>query len=152
VPGPANLYGVANPLPLPVFAGMIGATDIVCPAGAETNVIALPTNVPISQGIYYPAVSGVLWVTLGATPASQVTVGARIGAGADFFANAYNTIPLVASATIMIPFFGYGPSALLSYPTGPLTINISINPGAQAVTARAAGALAYGWWQRAPDQ
>lgn len=148
----ANLYGVANPIALPAQANTIGAADVNCPAGTETNVIAIPTNVPISQGWYYPAVFAVLAISLGATPPTGVQLGARIGAGADFSYWAIYPGMLAASITLEQSFQLFGAGTILAYSTGPLTINISVNPTAQAVTARFSGSYAYAWWNRAPDQ
>lgn len=148
----ANLYGVANPLPLPQQGNTIGATDIACPAGVETNVIAIPSNVPISQGWYYPGIFAMLDVALGATAPSTLTFGARIGAGSDFSYFALNVAVLVANANLFVPFQLFGLSTILSYTTGPLTINISVTPTANPVTCRFSGSYAYCFWNRAPDQ
>lgn len=148
----ANLYGTANPLAPPAFGQTIGGANVNCPASTETNVIAIATNPPISQGWYYPAVSAVLYVTFGATAPVNLNLGARIGAGADFGSAYYGQPLLVAAATVVAPlqFFGY--PTILAYPTGPVSINISLNPTGQPVTCLFVGSYAYAWWQRAPDQ
>lgn len=148
----ANLYGVANPNPLPVSAFTIGAINISCPAGVETNCCSIAANPTLSQGVYYPFVVGQLFVTLGATAPGALTVGARIGAGADFDQAGFTVVLLVAAGTIEWTVNLFGVGTILSYPTGALTLNVTLNPTGQPVTCLAGGTKVWGGFNRAPDQ
>jgi hypothetical protein len=148
----ANLYGVANPVTLPAYATPIGGVDIVCPAGAETNVIALTFNSVTSSGWFAPWVYGQLAISLAATPATSVTVGARLGAGSDWAALGVNTYLLTANANIAYFLYAIGGALIMHDPAPGLVHYITINPGAQPVTLRNSGTQTFGAWLRAPDQ
>jgi hypothetical protein len=148
----ANLYGVASPNPLPVGANIIGGADISCPSNTETNVVALTFNNPTVNGFYYPFFIGFLYYTLGGVVPTNIFVGYRLGAGADFVNAAVGITGAVASASYTQPI-GIGCSTfIVNNPTGTNTFNISLNPSGQAITARVSGTFVQGWWVRATDQ
>jgi hypothetical protein len=149
---PANLYGVANPNPLPNAAGTIGGANVNCPAGVETNFCAITINPAVSPGWYYPAVFGTVAILLTATPSTFINWAARIGAGADFQIQSTATTMLVASATLTISLFLYGFATFVSNPFGANTFNVTANPGVNAFSVGLNGTLFYGQWVRAPDQ
>jgi hypothetical protein len=152
VPGPANLYGVANNVPLWVFAAPIGGADVACPAGVETNCIAAVVNPIISPGTYYAAAIGAITVTLGATVPTACAFGLKIGAGSDVIQVAPSTALFVASGTFVFPIPLYGINTLVQNPVGPTTFNVTCFPTAQPVTVKLGGSFVFAGWVRGPDQ
>lgn len=131
-------WGTAMPgwVSPPVGAG----ADVACPAGTETNVLIGATNLILPNAVdYFLMVSGVMVVTFGASPPTALSIGARIQGAADFDSQTIYPSLLVASATLICPFTLSSPTSrsLWANTAGPVCI--SVNPTAQAVTARANG-------------
>lgn len=81
MPGPANLYGVANPVILPITASAAG--PVSCSAGVETTLMSTPALVAPSAGYFYPLIWFTFTLNLGATPATGLTIAFKIGGGSD---------------------------------------------------------------------
>jgi hypothetical protein len=148
----ANLYGVATPNPLPVWVSTIGSANIACPAGVETNVVALAFNPALSSGWYYPNVWGLLGAQMGATAPSSCNIGLRLGNGADILAISVGSGLLVANGYWVYPVALAGFQLIMSNPYGANTFNVTLNPVGQAITASQNGTFLFGQWVRAPDQ
>ena len=148
----ANLYGVDNTVLTPNSAGLIGGADVFCPAGVETNIIATPALIAPSNGYFVPMLWLNVAITFAATPATNVSVGARIGAGADFDYYNLNAALIVANATIMLNGFLSGVAAQVPWFQPGSVVYVSLNPTAQAVNARVLGSRALYWLARAQDQ
>lgn len=148
----ANLYGIASPNPVPVGVNTIGGVDVACPAGSETNVLAILFNPPTVNGVYYPFIGGYLVISLGATPPTALQYNVRLGAGSDFIALAIGATLLVANANIIQPIYAPGTALIMNNPSGANTFNVSLTPTAQAVTVRTNGTIGFGQWVRATDQ
>lgn len=149
---PANLYGTANPNPLPIGGVTIGSVNVAIPPGVETNFCSMSIPPAVSPGWYYPAVWGVANAVLGASAPTFINWGARIGAGADFATyGTYNPL-LIANADITVTLFLYGPTTLISNPFGAFTFNVSANCGVNGFTVTFVGTQMLGQWLRAPDQ
>lgn len=147
----ANLVGVANPLPIPTYAQLIGGANINCPAGAETNIIAISPNPLISQGIYYPLFAGAIDIVVGATPMTFCTYNFRIGNGADLNSLVWPQTGWGANAMSNIGF--YVPIvAYTVWPNPPPAYNISITPSGGSCTVQTGGSFAFCSWVRGPDQ
>lgn len=149
---PANLYGTANPNPLPTAVQTIGNVDVAIPPGAETNFAQLVFPPATSGGWYYPSIWGLATVVLSATPPTALQFGARIGAGADFSAYAVRTQLLTASAQFEMTLFLCGFTTLISNPFTPTTLFVSANATANGFTVGVNGTVFLGQWVRAPDQ
>jgi hypothetical protein len=145
----ANLYGVANPL-------QIGTQGIVlslipCPAGVETTVASVTMAAP-SAGFYYPVIWGIMILQIGATKPNPVNLAGRIGAGADFGTCGLDQTVFNPSSNFMWPFMLAGPASDLPWRGAGSTVNLTVNPTGQAVTAYNAGSFFYCFLFRAPDQ
>lgn len=147
-----NLYGVSNPLALPVAYGPIGGTNVPCPAGSETNVITSGPIAAISPGFYYP----MLWLSLsilyGGTLPTQIIVAFRIGAGSDVDSVFIPTNSLVASTANVFSATLIGASSQVAWQGSGSTINVTLSPSAQAITLQLTGSRAAIALFRAPDQ
>lgn len=146
-----NLYGVAGQPPLAVVAACIGAADVAVASGTETNVIASGALAAAFPGNYYPVMTGLLAVLLGATAPTGLTVAFRIGAGSDVDSYTVATALLVNAATIQIPICLVGASSGTAWIGAGSTLNVTLNPVAQAVTAKFVGSRCLFQLLRAPD-
>jgi hypothetical protein len=147
----ANLYGVANPLPLPVAYGPVGAADVTCPAGAETTVVTTGAVAAISNGFFYPVIQGVLFVVLGATAPSALQYAFKLGSGSDVVANQIEPGLLVALAELTLPIVLIGASSQNAWKGAGSTINVTLAPTGQAVTLKVTGSQLWVSLQRGPD-
>lgn len=144
-----NIYGVATPIAVPLVTGP--GSDVACPAATETNVIANIIAAALTLGSYYPLVSGVLVITMGATPPTALVIAARIGAAADFATYTVSTLFLTANANVAFPFTLIGANSSSAFVGASVTVNVSVNPTAQAVTTRVAGSYSVLQLFRGPD-
>lgn len=135
----ANLYGVANSPGQPGQQLLIGGADVTCNAGVETNVITSPLLVAPSNGYFYAWASGMLTLVCGATPPTQVTIGIRIGAGADSMQIGINTVFLTASDFFMVPIGLFTPESQTPWQPPGSTVSIGITPLTGIVVARVQG-------------
>lgn len=149
---PSNLYGNANPNPLPIIGGIIGGTNVVINPGAEQNFFSIAVPPAVSPGWYYPAVYGIVAFALTATPPTFLNWAGRIGAGSDFQVQATWNSMLVANANLEMTLLLYGYTTFVSNPFGATTFNVSATCGANAFTVISVGTTFYGQWLRAPDQ
>jgi len=148
----ANLYGVASPNPVPAFGGSIGGVNVSCPAGVETNVIAISMPPAVSAGWYYPFCSMFLNISLGATPPTALFVSFRLGAGSDLTGLQVPGGWLVANANFLFSVWVSQAGVVVQNPYAAQIMNVTLNPAAQAVTLQTSGSGAIGGWLRAPDQ
>jgi hypothetical protein len=138
----ANQYSGAPNYYLPISAGCIGAADVSCTSGAETNVIASGTIKTPIQGDFYPLISGNLVIYMGATAPTALVIAFRIGAGADVATYTVDPGQLVNSAKVQFAFGFVGAnSASAWFPTGS-TLNVTVNPTGQTVTVKNVGSFA----------
>lgn len=84
MPGPSNLYGVAN-APMILFASPSFAGNVSCTANVMTGVFTSGSIVAPSQGYFAVAVWASLRILNGATPPTGLAFAIAIGAGS------YNT-------------------------------------------------------------
>ena len=116
-------------------------SDQACPANTETNCIIAgsPLNVISGSINYAPLIIGTIVLSMGATPPTTLVVAARIVGAADFDSMTVSPLLMVANATFAMSFVLTGSSVrgVWNFPSGNLAI--SVNPTAQAVTARANG-------------
>lgn len=146
----ANLYGVANAPGPSVFSQ--AATNITCPPGVETTVIASPALIATSQGYFLAQVSGQLYINMGATPPTALTVAYKLGAGSD---SASYPIPgqyLTANGNIIVPISFLTLYFSTAWQTPGTVINITLNPTAQQVIVFNLCSNAFFVLLRAPDQ
>ena len=148
----ANLYGVANPNPLPQSVATIGGTDIACPAGSETNIIQAAPALPTVPGVYYPMAQGWTTLSFGATPPTNVQMSLRVNNGSDLLPWTIWAGLLIANNNLIVPLMFYGYNLIVQNPTGVYNFQVGITPLAQAITARNGGTLFYVQWVRASDQ
>lgn len=148
----ANLYGVAQPNPPPGGNFTIGNVDIVCAAGAETNIISATAILPTAPGVYYPALWGYVSVLFGATVPTSLNFGFRLNGGADLTTFSTWSGTYVANESFIYPVFGYAYGNVFNYPIGTINIQLSANPAANPITVKFLGTLVFIQWQRATDQ
>jgi hypothetical protein len=148
----ANLYGVANPVILPASNFTIGVVDVACPLGVETNVMASPNLVAISNGYFYVGCVGAIYIQLGATAPTNLVVAARINNGADIVQAGTSGALLVANALVQFPVFLFGGASQTAWQGLGSPVQISVNPNTQPVTVRASGSVVWITLYRAPDQ
>jgi len=147
-----NLYGVANPNPLPIGANTIGGVDVNIVAGVETNFINITVPPAVSKGIYYPFAFVCVSFVCGGTPPSFINWGLRVNNGADVSAQNTRNQILVANANLVLPLFLFGYGTLITDPFGTYNFQVSANCGGQNFTVSNVGTAAVLGWQRAPDQ
>lgn len=148
----ANQYGVANTPLTATLTSTIGAADVSCPSATETNVVAQILKGSDTSGFYYPEAIGVLVLVLGATPPGGITIAMRIGAGADIQSFSIAPTLLVASATLMIPIGLVAVASQVPWQGAGSTLNLTVNPTTQAVTAKFATTAVVMRLVRATDQ
>lgn len=149
--GGPNLYGVANTGPALYYGTLLNAGGVTCPAGVETNVIALGPVTALAQGVYYPVFWAQLSIQSGATAPTQIVLGAKIGAGADFATfQPYNGL-FIAGQVNVIWWYGIGQPSRAPWVTPGSVINITVNPLAQSVSCVYYCSQAIGGVFRAPD-
>lgn len=135
----ANLYGVANCPGQPGQQLTVGAADVTCNPGVETNVITSPVLLAPSPGYFYVWASGILTLAIGATAPTNIAISIRIGAGADSMGFNINSFLLVANTALMVPIALYTPESQVPWQGAGSTVSITVNPTAQLVIARLQG-------------
>lgn len=135
-----NLYGVANPLPLPAVYSP--ASDTTCSAGSETTVITSGAIAQTLNGSSYPRIDGVLTILLGGTAPSALVLAFKLGSGSDV--DTYTVEPglLVNSAELIIPLHLLGVSSATAWVGSGSTVNVTVNATGQAVTCKKVGSRA----------
>lgn len=136
------IWGVSDPIPIALVGQTVGAADVACPAGVETNVISFGGVTALSPGGYYPIIDLALAIVLGATPPTALVVAAKVGAGSDFDSFATAIGLLVALATLGVSPTLVGANSTVNYYPGVSTINITVLPTGQPVTCKFVGSRA----------
>lgn len=134
-----NLYGVANCPGQPGQLLTVGGADVTCNPGAETNVITSPALIAPSNGYFYAWGSGILSLAIGATAPTNISIGIRIGAGADSMGFNINSFLLVANTLLMVPIGLFTPESQIPWQGAGSTVSIGVNPTTQLVIARLQG-------------
>ena len=147
-----NLYGVSNPIILPVQVGTVGGSNVTCNAGVETIVATSSPLVAISAGVYYPYIVGALLITTGATGPTGVTWAARIGAGADFLQVPMPGGMFGPTQWIQVPIFAVGPAATVPWQGTGSTLSVMLTATAQNITVQSLFTNLWMTLYRAPDQ
>lgn len=132
MPGPANLYGVANPVSLP--GGQIVFGPIACPAGVETTVASPPALTAPSGGYFYPMCWFNVEMLSGATLAVSVTFAIRIGAGSDVDTAYFVPASYQANNYAFFSMSFSGPPSNTIWQGAGSVVNITCNPNSQPVT------------------
>lgn len=133
----------------PFFTNLIGSADVACGAGVETNIVSIPGTTAYGPGTWLPGFLGSVAVALGATPPTFLNIGLRINNGADIVIQSVPNLALVASATLMIPLMLWsGTSSGTQWLAPGQTLQLSLSPGAQAITAKQTGSMIYYWLMR----
>lgn len=150
MPGPANLYGVANPSPpLVVYSG---GGDLALTPGTETNVISSAAIVAPSGGWFYPVVWTTITVVYGATPPTLLTLGGRIGAGADFANVIFDGNTYAATTQQQYIYTLIGPASQVAWQGAGSIVNVTLLAATTSCTFRAFASRAAIGIFRAPDQ
>jgi len=146
----ANLYGVANPVPLPVVVSV--GTSVVCPANTATIFLTSPALVQPSQGYFYP----ILWLTAcinyGATAPGLITITAQIGAGSAFDTYVQGGIVLYDNSSQIVSVCLVGPLSQVTWQSPGSVVNVLCNPATNGVTMQQGPTRATFALFRAPDQ
>jgi hypothetical protein len=150
VPGPSNLYGVANPVAVPIILST--ATLIACNPGVETTVLSSAPLVAPSAGFFYPLIFLAFLIQFGATLPTTLSFNARIGAGADFDQMGLNMSAATALGNIMYYFPLVGIPSNVAWAGSGSVLNLTINAAAQLVNFIGSGSRAIVALYRAPDQ
>jgi hypothetical protein len=148
VPGPSNLYGVANPVALPLEGIIFG--PIACPSGVETVIATTAALIAPSAGYFYPMVWFSLTLACGAAVPTSLVLAFKIGAGSD--ANSAYFVPggYMASTYSWPSCALVGPPSNVVWQGAGSVINLTCNPTAQAVNCYNINYVAALY--RAPDQ
>jgi hypothetical protein len=147
-----NLYGVAQPVPMPILVGTVGGgVDVACPAGTETTVFTFPTYAALDHGAYYPVVTLNGCVTLGATIPTQLVFAFKLGAGSDVTASGVPANLFTANGNLFFSTVMFGINSLVSWVAPGSVVNVTLNPTGQAVTMRGSGAQCMLQLFRGPD-
>ena len=144
-----NPYGCNLSVPLPALYAPSG--DVACPSGTETTVITTGALSATTAGLYYPYISGVLTVYLGATAPSALVIAFKIGAGAHVASFVVDPGQLVNSAKVVLPFVLVGANSGTAYGGAGSTINITLKGTGQDTTCKQVGSVAFVALQRGPD-
>ena len=146
---PSNLYGVAN---APIITSLVGQSAVACPAGVATVVASVGPIIAPSQGFFYPACFWMTDVTYGASVPSSVTYAFRIGAGSNLDAAQVSPLTFVAAATYDATICMFGPASSVPWLAPGSTVNFTVTPTAQGVTANSVAGRIWFALFRAPDQ
>jgi hypothetical protein len=146
-----NVYGVANPLALPVLYGTASGADVSCPAGSETTVISTGAIAALNAGDYYPFAFGSLAILLGGTAPSALIIAMRLGSAADVATYTFPPALLVNGATIIAPVMLVGANSGSAWIGAGSIINITVTPTGQNVTCKGVGSQFAVALFRGPD-
>jgi hypothetical protein len=146
-----NIYGVAAPNPLPASYGCVGAADVTLTAGAEVTFITTGAIAALNPGDYFPLIYGVLALAMGGSAPAAVVLAFKLGAGSDVATYTVPPAVLVASTTILIPFFFVGANSGSAWIGAGSTINLTANCTTNAGTAKNVGSYAIVALMRGPD-
>jgi hypothetical protein len=149
---PANLYGVANPVCIAQFVPTIASGNVNCPIGTETAICTSAPFIAVSPGWYYPVVWACILTSPNGTGLTGVNVGARIGAGADFWGYGVGPGPWQNTVYNIVPFVTVGPASSAPWTGAGSTISFTFNPTGQSLFVGAAGTTCVMAILRAPDQ
>ncbi len=148
-----NLYGVANAGIYSFIQAQGSEGDKVIPPNVWTTFIFTGQVIAPSQGWFQP----VVWVSFqwlnGATPPTNVSIGAAIGAGAVFDAANFDGVFYGGAGTYFKDTMQLiGPPSDLPWRSPGSVINVQCNASTNGVTMRSYQARCTVMLVRAPDQ
>src|SRR5271154_6135768 len=132
-----NQYGVANPIPTPTV--YVPSGDVTCTSSTAVTVVTSGALAALGSGYYYPTISGVLTLLLGASPPSACTVKFILGSGSAV--DTYTVEPglLTTLAELMVPINLVGLSSASAWLGSGATVNVQVTATGQAITCKAVG-------------
>jgi hypothetical protein len=134
---PGNIYGVANPMPIPV--GLQPGGDVTLTAGVEINIATNATLKALIQGNYYCLAFCTIAILFGATAPTALVFAATLNGGSDADVIGMAPASMVANATYVYSFtLSFGLSDSTWWPTAP-TIAITGKASTTAATAKSGG-------------
>jgi len=146
----ANLYGVSNPLILPVI--VTPGSNVVLTAGTETTFMSSTSLVAISSGFFYP----IIWLTVsysfGASLPTALAFNFKLGAGSDVDTQAVNAAAFVASTYYQYTCCLVGVASQVAWQSPGSVINITGLSTTNLTQSYSAGTRAVIGLFRAPDQ
>jgi hypothetical protein len=148
----ANLYGVANAPGLPIFYNCIGAADVVCNAGAETNFIDTGLIVAPSLGYFYAMAWLAVVVSTGVGAPSSINFALRVNNGADQSNVGLNSAFLTPSTNSIFYYPLLGTPSQTVWQGGGAHVQLSASCTTNAITVRYPGTWCLIGLFRAPDQ
>lgn len=122
--------------------------DVVAGAGAWSTAIrsqAGGTNVPLAQRTnndFYPLVMGVLAIVVGIAPPTTLTISYALISGTPIATFAVNPAALIASTTVLVPFFLVGPLSQSKFSGAGATPLVEVFPATNGVTVSVSGSSA----------
>jgi hypothetical protein len=145
------IWGIADPLPLPIVYGTVGGADVTTTPTEDTPVITTGELAGLSPGPYYPLIMGVLTIVLGGTAPASLQIDFFIGDGSDVDTYLVEPGLLVASAELVIPVYLLGVNAYTPWAGAGSVINVGVTTPDEAVTVKNVGSRCIIGLQRGPD-
>ena len=148
-----NLVGVAAPSTAPLFVGVTPFADVNCPAGAQTTFLTFSNVVASSPGVYYPLVTVMLSVGMGATVPNPLIITCQTNGGSNWSTQPNANFSILAANGNY--FFNWpipGPPSEVVFRSPGATITVSLTASGQPVTVRASGTFGSLMLIRATDQ
>lgn len=149
MPGPSNLYGVANAVQIPYTVS--ASSDTVCTAG-QWNVVASSAPITAStSGWFYAHVFANFTIVVGASPLTGFQVGSSVNNGAVVGSASWDYRLFTANVQIILSCdLPTSASNTVWAPPG-ATVQIQVYPYGQNCTARQIGTFYTMFLLRAPD-
>jgi len=144
------VWGIADPLPLPVVYETVAGADVDVGA-TETDIITTPAIAALNQGPYYPLLQGVLTIVLGAMAPSALQFAFTVNAGSDVDVYVVEPGLLVALAELVIPIFLIGLNSNTAWQGAGSVISVTGTSATNDVTAKFVGSRCLIGLQRGPD-
>lgn len=148
----ANLYGLANPVPNLGWFDTIGSANVSCPAGVETNVIQSGALAALDHGVYYPVCWANLVLTMGATQPTNLILGLRLNNGADVANQVFNIPAGSGGLALTFIFIAAGVTMPTAFWPPGSSLQVTANPGTNAITCNFSYSKAILGIFRAADQ
>lgn len=135
-----NVYGISQP----GFVSIIEtpASDITLVAGVETNFMGSGLLVAPGPGSFFPFISGVAFISLGAAAPSALRLAFNISGGSNVDIYTVNPLLLVNLANLVVPFFLVGVTSGTIWTGAGSTVFCSGFSTTQSSTVRISGTKA----------
>lgn len=144
-----SIWAVANALPIPQSLTL--GSDLVLPSGSSTQILQSTAFIAPAGATVYPWIYSALAVLMGATPPTALQFTCNIPGVTTFLTFIIAPALLVANATFMISFLGFGVPSRFSYAGAGAGVGVSGQPTTQNCTIKQVGTICTAGLALGPD-